>query len=260
MNIFADRKLEHAALHRRGLDFGTSLRIDYFHKGRHQGHANLGSGLVTNVGVLALANDMNWASPSGAAVNIFKNLKYHATGIGAAAAAATDIKLQTPSGFGGQTPVAGTQVFTPAANSQKIVSVATVSYTGSEAVTEWGFLNATPLTAVTGSPFTATSATTGTVTATPLTASSATVAGSQQMVVEAGTTASWGLVLTNTTSIFTFPAWYATATGAVGATPAGTETFTIRPVMWDHKVFAAINVVNGDSIQFTYTLTITSGG
>ena len=30
--------------------------------------------------------------------------------------------------------------------------------------------------------------------------------------------------------------------------------------LWDRKVFAAINVVNGDSIQFTYTLTITAGG
>lgn len=30
--------------------------------------------------------------------------------------------------------------------------------------------------------------------------------------------------------------------------------------MWDRKVFAAINVVNLDSIQFTYTLTINSGG
>lgn len=30
--------------------------------------------------------------------------------------------------------------------------------------------------------------------------------------------------------------------------------------MWDHKVFAAINVANGDSIQFTYSLTINSGG
>jgi hypothetical protein len=33
-----------------------------------------------------------------------------------------------------------------------------------------------------------------------------------------------------------------------------------RPVMWDHKVFSAINVNNGDSIQFTYLLTINSGG
>lgn len=30
--------------------------------------------------------------------------------------------------------------------------------------------------------------------------------------------------------------------------------------LWDRKVFTAINVVNGDSIQFTYTLTVNSGG
>jgi hypothetical protein len=30
--------------------------------------------------------------------------------------------------------------------------------------------------------------------------------------------------------------------------------------MWDRKVFSAINVVAGDSIQFTYVLTITAGG
>jgi hypothetical protein len=30
--------------------------------------------------------------------------------------------------------------------------------------------------------------------------------------------------------------------------------------LWDRSVFSAINVVNGDSIQFTYTLTLSSGG
>jgi hypothetical protein len=30
--------------------------------------------------------------------------------------------------------------------------------------------------------------------------------------------------------------------------------------LWDRSVFAAINVVSGDSIQFTYTCTINSGG
>lgn len=30
--------------------------------------------------------------------------------------------------------------------------------------------------------------------------------------------------------------------------------------LWDHRVFSAINVLNGDSIQFTYKLTINSGG
>ena len=31
-------------------------------------------------------------------------------------------------------------------------------------------------------------------------------------------------------------------------------------VLWDRSVFTAINVVSGDSIQFTYTLTINDGG
>lgn len=30
--------------------------------------------------------------------------------------------------------------------------------------------------------------------------------------------------------------------------------------MWDHRVFGAINVLSGDSIQFTYSLTVTAGG
>ena len=30
--------------------------------------------------------------------------------------------------------------------------------------------------------------------------------------------------------------------------------------MWDHRTFAAINVVSGDSIQFTYSLSLPGGG
>lgn len=30
--------------------------------------------------------------------------------------------------------------------------------------------------------------------------------------------------------------------------------------LWDHRVFGAINVVSGDSIQYTYTLTVNAGG
>lgn len=221
---------------------------------------DLGSGVVTNVGVLAMANEYNWANPSAAVNTILALSNNHATGVGATAAAATDIKLQTPSSNGGQTPVAGTQSLISAANVQKYQSVATITYTGSESVTEWGLFSATPLTATTGSPFTATSATSATVTGTPYTASSSSVAGQQLKVYEAGTTASWGLVLNNTTSVINIPAWYKTADGTAGTTPGSTETFTVRPVMWDHKVFGAISVVNGDSIQFTYTVTINSGG
>ena len=245
-----------------GVTFGTNLRADYFHGGRHQGHRDLGSGLVTNIGVLALCNDMNWAAPSGAAVNLFKLLKYHASGKGTTAAAITDFKIETDSTVGGQTPIAGTQVFTPdpTGTVQKIVSVATIDYTGSEAVTEWGWFNASSLARTTGSPFTATSAVTGTVTGTPLTASSGTVQGEQQNVVHTTTTPRIGLILSNTTSVLTIEAWRVATTGIIGSTPGSTEAYTLRPVMWDHKVFSAINVGNGDSIQFTYTLTISSGG
>lgn len=221
---------------------------------------DLGSGLVTNVGVLSLANDFAWAAPSGAAINTLKLQNWHATGTGSNAAAATDFKLQTISTNGGQTPIAGTQSLQSAANAQVYQTVATISYTGSEAVTEWGLLNSSVVSATTGSPFTATTATTATVTGTPYTASSSTLQGEQQLIVIPGTTAVWGLILSNTTSVLTIPAWYKQSDGTAGSTPGSTETFVLRPVMWDHKVFSAINVNNGDSIQFTYKLTVSSGG
>lgn len=245
-----------------GICFHTNLSAQHLRAGRVVGDFDLGSGLVTNVGVLALANDYAWASPSGAAVRALGMMKNHATGTGATAAAATDIKLQTISTQGGQTPVAGTQVLVSAANLQKYQSVATIAYTGGEAVTEWALFASGTISATTGSPFTAGSATTGTVTATPLTASSTTVQGQQMNIFEntAAGSLSWGLVLSNSTSVITVPAWYKVSDGTAGVAPVNTDPYLIRPVMWDHKVFSAINVVNGDSIQFTYTLTITAGG
>lgn len=224
---------------------------------------DLGSGLVTNVGVLALANEaVTLASPSGARINLLYLSNQHFSGKGVTAAAATDIKIETISTAGGQTAVAGTQSLVSAANAQAYRTVATVSYTGTEAVTEWALLSGATVSAATGSPFTAGSATTGTVTATPLTASSSTIQGQQQTIFErtSGTNLSYGLVISNSTSVVTVPAWYLVTTGAAGQAPANAETYVIRPVLWDHKVFSAINVVNGDSIQFTYTLTINSGG
>jgi len=270
---FTDRRL-HLALERGGalsfpggMQFGTNLKADYFRKGKWQGSVDLGSGLVTNVGVLALANDSLW-SATNALNSLFKSLKYHATGTSATAAATTDIKLNTPSANGGQTPVAGTQVLVSAANLQKWQTVATINYTGTETVTEWGLFAydstlpaITALSDATGSPFTAGSGTTGTVTGTPLTASSATVMGQQMSILEntGNATPSWGLVLSNTTSVVTVPAWYKVADGTAGANPANTNTYVIRPIMWDRKILS-IGVNNGDSIQFTYTLTIASGG
>ena len=250
-----------------GIQFGTNLKARLFHNGKDQGEIDYGSGLVTNVGVLALANDFAW-SATNALNSLFSHLKYHATGTGSTAAAATDIKLQTPSTNGGQTPVAGTQVLVSAANLQKYQSVATISYTGTETVGEWGFFAydstlpaVSALSDATGSPFTAGSGTTGTVTGSPLTASSATVMGQQMSIFEntGNATPSWGLVTSNTTSVVTVPAWYKVSDGTAGANPANTNTYVIRPIMWDHKIIS-IGVNNGDSIQFTYTLTISSGG
>lgn len=246
-----------------GIAFHTHLGAELIRGGEVVQSFNLGSGLVTNVGVLALANDFALASPSGAAINTLKLANWHISGTGTTSAAATDIKIQTISTAGGQTPTAGTQTLVSAANLQKYKTVATVSYTGTEAVTEWGLILGSAVSATTGSPFTAGAATTGTSTGTALTASSSTVQGHQQNIVEntASATPHWGLVLSNTTSVFTVPAWYKVSDGtAAGTTPANTEAYVIRPVMWDHKVFSAINVVNGDSIQYTYTLTVTSGG
>ncbi|MGH7743825.1 MAG: hypothetical protein ACREQ5_03265 [Candidatus Dormibacteria bacterium] len=240
-----------------GIRFGTNLDALHFRRGKLHDQYALGSGLVTNVGVLALANDFNWASPSGAKVSTLTLANFHATGTGTTAAAASDIALQSSAG---PSPVTGTQTLVSAANSQVYKTVATVAYTGTLAITEWGLHSSATLSATTGSPFTATSATSGTATGTPFTTSSSTVQGQQMNVVKAGTTTVWGLILSNTTSVLTIPAWYTVASGAAGSTPGSTETYSLLPTMWDHKVFSAINVINGDSIQFSYSLTISSGG
>jgi hypothetical protein len=264
---------------------GFFLGANYFHSNLQAVHRNrrgevvdvrdLGSGLVTDVGVLALANDFAWPAPSAGAINTLRLANNHATGTGVTAAAVTDIKLQTPSTAGGQNLVAGVQSLIAAATAgtgttgtQKYQTVATVNYTGTEAVTEWGLfgnmgaIGGTALTSATGSPFTAGSATSGTVTATPYTASSTTVQGQANTLVENtnATRVSWGLIASNSTSVLTVPAWYKTADGSAGTAPVNADTFVIRPMMWDHKVFAAINVNNGDSIQFTYQLTPNQGG
>jgi hypothetical protein len=241
--------------------FATNLHATHFDgDGKLVHEHDLGSGLVTNVGVTAMANDFAWAAPSGASVATLATQNFHATGTGATAAAATDIACQTLAAPTTTTAVTGAQSLVSAANSQVYRTVATVNYTSSLAITEWGLHSAAALSATTGTPFTATSATTATVTGTPYSASSATVRGEQQLVVRAGTTTVYGLILSNTTSVLTVPAWYTVAGGLAGSTPGATEAFTLIPVMWDHKVFAAINVINGDSIVFTYSLTIASGG
>jgi hypothetical protein len=264
--LIAHESRDGAAMHA-GAMFTGHLRADLFRCGKHQGHRDLGSGLVTNIGTLALAGDSQWPQTS-IVTNLFKLLKYHASGKGVTAATIHNIKIETDSTVGGQTPIAGTQVFThdQTGTVQKWVSIATIAYTGAEAVTEWGIFNAsTLLLTPSGTPLTAVSANTFTGTGSVYTASAAGVLGLSQAVIETTTTPRYGLITSNTTNVGTLSfgaasGWMVSTTSVIGSTPGGTEAITLKPVMWDHKVFSAINVANLDSIQFTYTLTISSGG
>ncbi len=148
-----------------GMAFGTRLGLAVVRDGEVVEERDLGSGLVTTAGVNYGAADM-----AGGASDI-SALNWHGSGTGAVAAAIGDTALGTAAG---PARVSGTQS-NPTANVYR--SVATLAYTTTLAITEWGLFSAV---------------TTGT--------------------------------------------------------------------MWDRRVFAAINVVSGDSIQFTYDLTWTAGG
>lgn len=122
-------------------------------------------GIVTNAGVAFEAATFAGGTSTSA-------FNFHDSGTGTNAAAVTDTALQTPTGgarvSGVQTTPGSTNVYQ---------TVATISYTSSLAITEWGLFSA----------------------------------------------------------------------ASVGT-------------LWDRRVFSAINVVNGNAIQFTYQLTIPSGG
>lgn len=49
-------------------------------------------------------------------------------------------------------------------------------------------------------------------------------------------------------------------TTTLAITEHGVFSASTTGTLWDRSVFAALNVVNGDSIQFTYTLTLNDGG
>lgn len=267
-----------------GFSFMTRLHAEVFRDGRpvkskfvmsakdrffggvrgNQSLIDLGSGLVTNVGVMAMAGEWNYANPSTVFNTVLALANYHITGTSATAAAATDIQLGAYDSNGAAT---GTQssVYSPYGTAQKYQTVATQNYSGNEAVTEWGLTTSSTVSATTGTPLTAVTATTATATGTPYTASSSSVAGQQLHIIKTGTTSVWGLVISNTTSVLSLAnngttGWWIVSSGLAGSTPGSTEAFTLLPVLWDHKVFSAINVVSGDSIQFTYDLSINSGG
>ena len=133
-------------------------------------------GLVTDAGLNWLANNFTGETDD---VSL---LKFHDSGTGTTAAAQTDTALQTQAGP--TTRATATNTVTQSASGTGsttpaiVQSVATIAYTTSLAITEWGLFS---------------------------------------QAAQGGT-------------------------------------------MWDHRVFSAINVVSGDSIQFTYSLSIPGGG
>lgn len=222
---------------------------------------DLGSGLVTNVGVLALAADFGVPGVATNPASLFANLKYHAWGTGATAAAVTDIKLQTPAAPNATEATEGINTLsTNGEGKPKLISTSKITAESTLSITEWGIFTAKILAAATGEPLTAVSATTGTTTGTALTASSATAIGETLKIVNTTESEdSWGLITKNTTSVVTVPAWYKSSSGAVKE-PTSTSKYKIRPVMFDHRVFASIGVETGNKIEFPYELEIKSGG
>jgi hypothetical protein len=224
---------------------------------------DIGSGVVTQVAVLSLANDWNWAAPSGTLTNTIAQANYHAVGTGTAAASQNNIALETLASPTTTTAVTGTQSLVSTASVSTYVTQATTSFSGSEAITEWGLFSQATLSSTLGSPFTSGAATSASVTGAPFTASSSTVLGQQQTVFEDLTAATpfWGLCTSNTTGDISVPGWYTTATGALsGVDPVNADTYQILPVMFDRQVFAALNVENGDSILWVFKLQIVAGG
>jgi len=232
-----------------GQMFDSNLKAQHIRGGRIIDERDLGSGVVTNAGVNRMARDWFWANGS----NTLEIMLDMASGTGATAAAVGDTSVQTAAST---TAVAGTQS-TVSPNILQVVG--TLSYGSSLAITEWILIHDT---LTTGQSF----GSTGTVTFTSTTATTGTVSGATWTVdawkgYNAFVTSvpAMGLILSNTSTVLTVDRWNTPSTNATATTP-GNVGCVILPTMWDRKVFSAINVINGDSIQFTYQLTITSGG
>lgn len=225
-------------------------------KGRVIKEYDFGSGSTTYWLSLGLANE--WVSAANS--SCLKNLTYMASGTSSTAVNNWDYQLNTE-----VSPVTSTITPTVAAvaSSTGIATlqwVGTCSYTSTNSIQEWGLFAGG---GTVGSQYnTSTDTFTGT-TATPGTSPSWSVnTWAGQYIVLVGGTPVVGFITSNSATALTVsPGWVnGTSAGGIGTTPSSNTAMNIYPLMSDHKEFSAINVVNGDSIQFTYTLTINAGG
>ena len=241
---------------------------------------DLGSGLVTNAAVNLMSYDMFWVPTYSKSA--LQAANFHAIGTGSTSAAATDVFLQTANGatsLSGTTNgyMTGTQNIianqTTGNLSPIYQTVATFTFTGTVAVTEWilAIGNGANITNTASNSNTASSLTD--TTHTPFGSSNAQAmwtveAAATAVPINTPTTTPMLQVKSNTTTVLTgidgswssgSVSWLSIANAAV-ASPGGTTQYVVFPTAWDHKVFSTVTANSGDTIQFTYQLAITSGG
>lgn len=235
----------------------SNLKAVHYRDGKVLEKYDFGSGLTTQGLALALANEPVSAANSSA----LKTLAYMTSGTSNTAATAYDYQLGTQAG-----PV--TTSITPtvgvSGDNATLQWVGTITYTTSLAIVEWGLFAGGGLYGVpSGFTNTSTDTFTGT-TATPGASQSWTVnayAGQYIVQVASGTSVIGFITSNSATALTISPGWVdQTSGGGSGSTPSSNTAMTVLPLMADHKIFSTINVVNTDAIQFTYTLTIDSGG
>ena len=113
-----------------GVAFHSNLKVKVIRGGKVIKERDLGSGLVTDAGVAALADD--WV---GATKDI-TDFNYHDSGTGTTAAAVGDTALGTQAGP--TTRATGTK---SNPTDPVVRTVGTIAYTGTSAITEWGLFN-----------------------------------------------------------------------------------------------------------------------
>lgn len=256
-----------------GMSIGSKLCAKHIDgDGKIVNEYDFGSGKVTEALVVALAKD--WVgTTNNKAAPILTQLKYMYSGTGATAEQAYDYGLQTPINIasGSITP---TLAVAATSNNTSLQWVGTIAYTGTNAVTEWGLFSINQ----SGSQYNNASA--GTFSATTITpttnpawtaniwAGYVAVSGASSGTANQTGAYNAAFIESNTSTALTIAQatndgisyWSVGSNAGAGSTPATNARFDIWPFMADHKTFAAINVINGDSIQFTYTLTVNSGG
>lgn len=144
--------------------------------------------------------------------------------------------------------------------------IGTIAYTTTLGIVEWGLFGANSQGALSTSTVNTNTATGTSASTWGVAPTGANAWAGYTVVATSASPVVGGFVIANSTgttsSLITIgTGWYnLNSAGGPGSTPATNSTLGIYPLMTDHKSFSVINVVNGDSIQFTYTLKLVAGG